>query len=134
MSVRSVAIHDFEPRQEEDLVSSGTVARTAVVAVLVGAIGLFFAGLIVIAATGNIVPPVTGPAGTQPAPRQIGEIEQTPIWRTQRGIDLRDAQRAELERWGWANREHHIARIPIDEAMKLVVEQAGPAAPAKKPE
>jgi len=115
-------------------VRSGTLVRAAIVSVLVGAIGVFFAGLIVVAVTGSIVPRVTGPAGTQPAPREIGGIEQTPIWRAQRGIDLRDAQRAELDRWGWANREHHIARIPIDDAMNLVVQQAGAGAPAKRPE
>jgi hypothetical protein len=123
MSAHAGSVHDFQPHQEEDLVPSGTLVRTALVSVLVGAIGVFFAGLIVVAATGNIVPSVTGPGGTRPAPREIGEIEQTQIWKTQRGIDLRDAQRAELERWGWANREHHIARIPIDEAMNLVVQQ-----------
>jgi hypothetical protein len=116
-------IHDFHPHQEEDFVPSGPVVRTSIVSVLVGAIGVFSAGLLVIVATGNIVPRVTGPAGTRPAPREIDEIEQTQIWKSQRGIDLRDAQRAELDRWGWANREHRIARIPIDEAMNLVVEQ-----------
>jgi hypothetical protein len=123
MSVQSVPVHDFEPHQEEDLVPSGRLVRTAIVSVLVGATGVFSAGLLVIVATGNIAPRVAGPRGTRPAPREIDEIEQTQIWKTQRGIDLRDAQRAELERWGWANREHHIARIPIDEAMNLVVEQ-----------
>ena len=134
MSIEPGHAHDFHPHQEEDLVPSGTLVRTAIVAVIVGAIGVFFAGLIVVAATGDIVPRVAGAAGTRAAPREIDEIEQTPIWRSQRGIDLRDAQRAELDRWGWANREHHIARIPIDEAMNLVVQQAGGGAPAKKPE
>jgi hypothetical protein len=123
MTVHSAPVHDFAPHQEEDLVPSGTLVRTSIVAVLVGAIGVFAAGLIVIVAAGNIVPHVAGPGGTRPAPREIAEIEQTQIWKSQRGIDLRDAQRAELQRWGWANREHHIARIPIDEAMTLVVEQ-----------
>jgi hypothetical protein len=120
-----MSVHDFQPHQEEDVVPSRTMVRTAFVSLVVGAIGVFFAGLLVIAATGSLVPSVTGHAGTQPAPREIAEIEQTQIWKTQRGIDLRDAQRAELDRWGWANREHHIARIPIDEAMNLVVEQEG---------
>jgi len=123
MNAHASSVHDFQPRQEEDLVPSGKLLRTAIVSVLVGAIGVFFAGLIVVAATGSLVPRVAGAGGTRPAPREIDEIEQTQIWRTRRGIDLRNAQRAELEHWGWANREHHIARIPIDDAMNLVVEQ-----------
>jgi hypothetical protein len=123
VSMPSGHVHDFHPRQEEDLVRSRSIMRAAIASVVVGAIGVFFAGLVVIAATGSLVPRVTGPAGTQRATREIAEIEQTPIWRAQRGIDLRDAQRAELDRWGWVNREHHIARIPIDDAMTLVVQQ-----------
>ena len=125
MSAYYGPVHDFEPRQEEDLVPTGPIVRVSIVSVLVGAIGVFFAGLVVVAAAGDLVPRVTGPGGTRPAPKEIGEIEQTQIWRTARGIDLRNAQRQELERWGWADREHHVARIPIDEAMNLVIQQDG---------
>lgn len=123
MSVYYGPVHDYEPHQEEDLVPSGPIVRISIVSVLVGAIGVFFAGLIVIAATGSLAPRVTGPGGTKPAPREIGELEQTQIWKTERGIDLRDAQRGELDRWGWADRDHHVARIPIDEAIDLEVQQ-----------
>ncbi len=123
MSVYYGPVHDYEPHQEEDLVPSGPIVRISIVSVLVGAIGVFFAGLIVVAATGSLAPRVVGPGGTRPAPHEIGELEQTQIWKTQRGIDLRDAQRAELDRWGWADRDHHVARIPIDEAIELEVQQ-----------
>ena len=125
MSLYSGPVHDFEPHQEEDLVPRGPVIRVSIVSVLVGAIGVFFAGLVVIAATGDLVPQVAGPGGTQPAPHEIDEIEQTQIWKSQRGIDLRNAQRRELERWGWADTEHHVARIPIEDAMQLVVDTQG---------
>lgn len=125
MSMYYGPIHDYEPHQEEDLVPSGPIIRVSVASVIIGAIGVFFAGLIVIAATGSLAPLVAGPAGTQPAPREIDEIEQTQIWKSQRGIDLRNAQRRELERWGWADAEHHVARIPIEDAMQLVVETQG---------
>ncbi len=125
MSVYYGPVHDYEPHQEEDLVPTGPVVRVWIVSVLVGAIGVFFAGLLVVAATGDLVPRVAGPDGTQPAPKHIGEIEQTQIWRSERGIDLRNAQRAQLERWGWADAEHHVARIPIEEAMQLVVDTQG---------
>lgn len=125
MSVYYGPVHDFEPHQEEDLVPSGPIVRVSLVSVLVGAIGVFFAGLIVVAATGSLAPQVAGPGGTRPARREIGELEQTQIWRSQRGIDLLDVQRAELQRWGWADRDHHVARIPIDEAIDLEIQQEG---------
>lgn len=125
MSAYYGPVHDFEPHQEEDLVPTGPIVRISIASVLVGAIGVFFAGLIVIAAAGDLAPTAAGPGGTRPAPKEIGEIEQTQIWKSERGIDLRNAQRQELERWGWADRDHHVARIPIDEAMNLVVQQEG---------
>lgn len=125
MSIHSGPIHDYEPHQEEDRVPAGPVVRVSIVSVLVGAIGVFFAGLLVVAVTGDIAPRVAGPGGTRPVPNEIDEIEQTQIWKSERGIDLRNAQRRTLERWGWADREHHVARIPIDEAMNLEVQQEG---------
>jgi hypothetical protein len=125
MSAYYGPVHDYEPHQEEDLVPTGPIVRVSIVSVLVGAIGVFFAGLIVVAATGSLAPSVAGPGGTRPAPNEIGEIEQTQIWRSERGIDLRKAQRDELERWRWADPEHHVARIPIEEAMQLVVDTQG---------
>lgn len=129
MSIHRGPVHDFEPHQEEDLVPTGPLLRVSLVAVLVGAIGVFFAGLIVIAAAGDIAPRVAGASGTRPAPREIDEIEQTQIWKSERGIHLRDEQLQELQRWGWADADHRVARIPIDEAMNLVVEQARAGAP-----
>ena len=40
---------------------------------------------------------------------------------------LREKQKALLEGYGWVNKEAGIARIPIEEAMKLVVERGLPA-------
>lgn len=125
MSIYYGPVHDFEPHQEADLVPSGPIIRVSIVSVLVGAIGVFFAGVLVVAATGSIAPQVAGPGGTRPAPHEIGEIEQTQIWGSERGISLREAQEQELQRWGWADRDHRVARIPIDEAMNLVVQWQG---------
>jgi hypothetical protein len=116
-------IHDYEPHQEEDLVPSSAVVRISIVSLLAGALGVFFAALVVVAATGSLAPRVQGSGGAGPAPKEIDEIEQTQIWKSRRGIDLRNSQLEELGRWGWADREHHVARIPIDEAMNLVVQQ-----------
>ena len=39
---------------------------------------------------------------------------------------LREKQKALLEGYGWVNKEAGVARIPIEEAMKLVVERGLP--------
>ncbi len=41
--------------------------------------------------------------------------------------ELREQQRALLNGYGWVNRDAGIARIPIDEAMRMVVERGLPA-------
>lgn len=40
--------------------------------------------------------------------------------------DLRARQKALLEGYGWANKEAGVVRIPIEEAMRLVVERGLP--------
>ena len=41
--------------------------------------------------------------------------------------DLRSAEEAVLTGYGWVDKKAGIARIPIDEAMKLTVERGLPA-------
>lgn len=46
--------------------------------------------------------------------------------------DLRAKQRALLEGYGWVSKETGIARIPIEDAMKMVVERGLPTREATK--
>ena len=46
--------------------------------------------------------------------------------------DLRAKQKALLEGYGWVNKEGGIARIPIEDAMKMVVERGVPVREATK--
>ena len=46
--------------------------------------------------------------------------------------DLRVRQGALLEGYGWVNKEAGIARIPIEDAMKMVVERGLPVREARK--
>ena len=41
---------------------------------------------------------------------------------TRRGLDANDVDRNNLKRWGWADRAHGVARIPIDSAMDLAAD------------
>ncbi len=114
---------DFQVRQEEDAVASRTLLRIYVVAILVGALGVFFGGVILAAATGTLRPSFAGPSGSRPSGPELSHIEQSPIWQSRRGVDLREAQRRELERWGWVDRRAGVAKIPIDQAIDIVVDQ-----------
>lgn len=46
--------------------------------------------------------------------------------------DLRAKQKALLEGYGWVNKEAGVARIPIEEAMRIVVERGVPTREAAK--
>ena len=55
------------------------------------------------------------------ADRQIAGIHQTLIERDRHGLELREEQRAALAKGGWIDRDHGVAKIPIDRAMDLLV-------------
>ena len=46
--------------------------------------------------------------------------------------DLRAKQKALLDGYGWVDKEAGVARIPIEEAMKMIVERGLPAREAAK--
>ena len=46
--------------------------------------------------------------------------------------DLRAKQKALLEGYGWVNKEAGVARIPIEDAMKMVIERGLPTREAPK--
>ncbi len=62
---------------------------------------------------------------TRTAPREIGIVDQTLIETEAYGELLRAQQRRVLAHYGWVDRRAGIARIPIERAMELVVEQEG---------
>jgi hypothetical protein len=111
----------FEVRQELDAVHAPTLARVAIAFVLVAAIAVFLGGAVVFAVHGRLRPDVIGRAGRRPAVREISHVEQTDIWKTRVGEDLRESQRRDLEGWGWADRKGGLAKIPVDRAMDIVV-------------
>lgn len=58
------------------------------------------------------------------APREMAGVEQAIFVLQGKGMALRDAQAMSLQQYGWADREHGLVRIPIEEAMRLVVAEA----------
>ena len=48
-------------------------------------------------------------------------LEQAPILGAGRGLELRARQEADLHRFGWVDRDAGIARIPVEDAVDLLV-------------
>ena len=46
--------------------------------------------------------------------------------------DLRESEDALLKSYGWVDKNNGVVRIPIDEAMKLVLQRGLPARPASE--
>lgn len=69
-------------------------------------------------------------------PRRIGGLLQTQIRRGDGGRAADEPTETEPgppERWGWADRERGLARMPIDRAIELVIERYGAAAQEGEP-
>jgi hypothetical protein len=112
---------DAAPRQEPDVVPSARVAWLAGTSLVVGALGLSCAAALLAGTTGAIRPEPRPVPGPRPAPGGTSHVLEGSIFSLRPGLDLRDAQRHELERWGWVDRQRGIAEIPVERAIDLVV-------------
>ena len=108
------------PRAEDDALPARRLWRTAVIALVVAVAAVFASGAILAQRA-----PHTAYARTPARARaEIGMVEQTLILDTARGVVERDAQRESLEHFGWSDRAHGIAKIPVDRAIDLVADPA----------
>jgi hypothetical protein len=121
--------HRFEVHQEEDTVPGGTLTRVgiyaAVVAVLAVVVSTSILGRSGQAKLGG------GPAERvakygEVAPPTIGLVEQTLIEHEERGLAQQRTEKARLESFGWVDRAHGVAHIPIERAMVLIVDENRP--------
>jgi hypothetical protein len=77
-------------------------------------------------------------AQTQVYPLSAGQRDKLPpVPRFQENpqqelSELRAKQKAQLEGYGWVNKEAGVARIPIEDAMKMVIERGLPTREAAK--
>ncbi len=115
--------HGFEVRQEEDDVPGPRLAWIGVLVVVVSVVAVVLAALLLGKDQARLG---GGPAGRvrtegSVAPPTIGIIEQTLIEHEARGVDQRSGEERRLHEYGWVDRPHGVAHIPIDRAMDLVV-------------
>ncbi len=111
----------FEPSVEDDRVPAKRVWLAGAIAAVVIVVSVLVAKGILRAST----PRETDSSASPPtAGESIGIVEQTLILRARRGLDENAEQEESLRHFGWVDRTHGIARIPIDRAMDLVTDPA----------
>jgi hypothetical protein len=110
----------FAVRQEEDAIAGARLLKIAVLALGVALIGVLFAAVLLETNTGGI----RGSEATGGTPRAAGStianIEQTSLYGAAGGLELRRAQREQLSRYRWVDRDGGVAAIPIERAMDIV--------------
>jgi hypothetical protein len=103
---------------EPDVIAGRPVAKIAVGAMLVLALSVV-AALALLSPAAAETPRI--------APLVIGSIETTPILDGDRGRHIAAAQRAELERGRWVDRDAGIVDLPLDLAIDRLLAQDGGA-------
>jgi hypothetical protein len=119
MSHAQVPGPPFAVRQEPDIIASRSVAKVTVLAIGVGVVSVFFSALLLETNIGGIRGNLADGARPRRAGDEIAHIEQTPAWGPPRGLDMQRAQREELTRYRWIDRDAGLVAIPIDRAMDL---------------
>ena len=110
----------FSPEQEPDRVPGAKLAWIGVVSTAIAIAAVLVAVVLTRAETKQAVL-----YASTPAPEPRGTVERTLVAGSARGWEENGAQRRELERFGWVDRDAGVAHIPIDRAMDLWVEREG---------
>lgn len=108
-------------RQEPPDIAGRAVTVAGAIVVLVSVVSVGIMALILYARAGHSSPPTT----TKPVGNSTiqSPIEQTRIRESARGQELQDKARRQLDQWGWVE-PGKVARIPISEATKLLLQDA----------
>ncbi len=112
----------FHPEQEPDRVPGAKLAWIAGVST-----AITIASVVVAVALTHAEGEHVDLFAHAPAPAPRGTVERTLVEAKARGWDERRAQRAELDGFGWTDRDAGIAHVPIDRAMDLWIERQGEA-------
>jgi hypothetical protein len=110
---------EFHPIQEPDRLPARSLARIAVLGIVVGAVAVVCEALLLGAHER------ARPGGATPAPVSFvpREIETRDFKDPGRGLSLQAAQRADLNVLAWVDHDAGIARIPIERALDLFAQK-----------
>ena len=108
--------------QEREGIAARAVVRVAIVAALVIVAAVVVSDFLLRRDALGLAAPVS--PSTRPAaqaPRVIGIVDQTLTSGPGDGLVLNERKRLDLGHYGWVDRAHGLARIPIEEAMSIYV-------------
>lgn len=110
----------------EDGMNIVKIVLVGVVSLVIFAVSAVVAGLIVSADERQLFPGGIAPLPADIAKKEeIGIIDYTPFDSDKRLDAWKAAKQKELTSYGWVDKAKGIVRIPIDQAMKDVIEKAG---------
>lgn len=108
----------FRVEQEPDVIRGRWLVAIAALSVAIGALCVLVARLL-----NPLAPDQAAPRAAMGAAFQPGTPERSLIERSARGLALRAEQQSKLRQYGWVDRDAGLARIPIERAIDLRVEQ-----------
>jgi hypothetical protein len=108
--------------QEDDDVPGWKILLALLATLVVAAVFVAAAASMVAANNAELRPSGLFPERYLGPRRPVARVRQDLFNQRPTGITLDALKRGELGSYGWVDREHGVARIPIDRAMDLVVE------------
>lgn len=121
----STAGADGQPppiQQEPEAVSAPLVSGALVFTLLMGAALIIGAYALLRGREGELRPSRRFAERSLRVGDRVSDVLQQPFDIAGARPSLREQQERELHQFGWADRTHRMVRIPIEEAMRLVVE------------
>jgi hypothetical protein len=109
-------------KQERDRVETSRVVTIGAIALVIFAVGIYWAVRIQKDATGAIESN-TGPRPTHAGRLEVGMVYQPPFETNNIAADKSARARARLESAGYNDAEKQTAHIPIERAMRMLVER-----------
>ena len=106
--------------QERDRIPSTRIVVIAVSSIVAFAAGVILAAWMLMARTQRFLPNGPGPLPPLAGQTEIGIVDQ-PMFEIR--SDFMDQQRRRLDSYGWVDRASGRVHIPIERAMKQVVEE-----------
>jgi hypothetical protein len=122
LATGSVAPH---PTQAEDVIDLRRIVLVGLGSLLVFAIGIAWSWWILVARDPDHQGPGSSAGARRLGAQEIGIVDQVLFEGDRRLRVSREQQERRLRSWGWVDRQRGMVHMPIDEAMRRVVQDRG---------
>ena len=113
------------PVQEEDRIATGKIIATAIISLAIFGVGVVWSVSIQRSENKTIVTQLHPAAGAEAGAPEVGIVYQWPFNMSEYGLDKKRATQARLSGYHWVDKSAKVVSIPIEDAMKKWVAQAG---------